>query len=142
MPSRRRCLTRLRCCARRRRGEALEAAQEAVRIRRQLAEARPDAFLPDLAMSLGAKSQCLRALERHADALADLEEAIRSLTPRFRHIPRAHGCLMGALVRDYVAAAGALDRHPDMALLAPVLEVFERLQREPPEEGASAPAGE
>jgi tetratricopeptide (TPR) repeat protein len=122
--------------------EALEAAQEAVRIRRQLSEARPDAFLPDLARSLGAKSQCLRALERYEDDLADLAEAIRVLTPYFCALPVAHRRLMGALVGDYVAAAEALDRHRDMALLAPVLEVFERLEQEAPEEGHSAPAGE
>jgi len=34
------------------RGEALEAAREAVRLRRGLAEANPAAFLPDLAGSL------------------------------------------------------------------------------------------
>jgi hypothetical protein len=32
--------------------ESFRCRREAVEIRRQLAEARPDAFLPDLAMSL------------------------------------------------------------------------------------------
>ena len=36
-----------------RREEALAAAQEAVDIYRRLAQTRPDAFLPDLATSLG-----------------------------------------------------------------------------------------
>ena len=35
-----------------RREEALAAVEEAVTIRRQLAQGRPDAFLPDLVMSL------------------------------------------------------------------------------------------
>ena len=42
-----------------RREEALAAIEEAVTIRRQLAEARPDAFLPDLAMSLNNQSSRL-----------------------------------------------------------------------------------
>ena len=39
-----------------RREEALAAIEEAVTIYRALAEARPDAFLPDLAMSLNNQS--------------------------------------------------------------------------------------
>ena len=44
-----------------RREEALAAIEEAVAIYRQLAEARPDAFLPDLAMSLNNQSNRLSA---------------------------------------------------------------------------------
>jgi hypothetical protein len=47
-----------------RREEALEKAQQAVSINEQLAQARPDAFLPDLARSLSVERDCLRALDR------------------------------------------------------------------------------
>ena len=59
-----------------RREEALAAIEEAVTIRRDLAAARPDAFLPDLATSLNNQSSCLADLGRREEALAAIEEAI------------------------------------------------------------------
>ena len=59
-----------------RREEALAAIQEAVTIRRQLAEARPDAFLPDLATSLNNQSLRLADLGRREEALAAIQEAV------------------------------------------------------------------
>ena len=59
-----------------RREEALAAIEEAVTIRRELAAARPDAFLPDLAMSLNNQSSRLSELGRREDALAAIEEAV------------------------------------------------------------------
>ena len=52
-------------------------AEEAVRLYRQLAAARPDAFLPDLAMSLNNLANMLSALGRREEALAQAEEAVR-----------------------------------------------------------------
>ena len=43
---------------------------------RTLAEARPDAFLPDLALSLNNLSNRLSELSRHEAALASIEEAV------------------------------------------------------------------
>ena len=60
-----------------RREEALAQAEEAVRIYGQLAEQRPDAFLPDLAMSLNNLANRLRDLGRREEALAQAEEAVR-----------------------------------------------------------------
>ena len=59
-----------------RREEALAAIEQAVTIRRQLAEARPDAFLPDLATSLNNLSNRLADLGRREEALAAIEEAV------------------------------------------------------------------
>jgi tetratricopeptide (TPR) repeat protein len=56
--------------------EALAAAEEAVRLRRSLAAARPDAFTPDLAGSLTNLAAILRELGRHAKALAAAEQAV------------------------------------------------------------------
>ena len=58
-----------------RREDALAAAQEATDIYRRLAAARPDAFLPDLAMSLNNLGGRLSELGRREDALAAAQEA-------------------------------------------------------------------
>ena len=59
-----------------RREEALAASQEAVDLYRQLAAARPDAFLPDLAMSLNNLGIRLSDLGRREEALAASQEAV------------------------------------------------------------------
>jgi len=64
-----------------RREQALAASEEAVAIRRRLAEARPDAFLPDLATSLNNLSNRLGELGRQEQALAASEEAARLRGP-------------------------------------------------------------
>lgn len=56
--------------------EALKASTEAVGFYRELAEARPDAFRPDLAASLTNQTLILRALERRDEALKTITEAI------------------------------------------------------------------
>jgi hypothetical protein len=68
-----------------RREDALAAVEESVAIRRELAQARPDAFQPDLAMSLGNLSNGLAGLGRREDALATAEEA----TDIYRELARA-----------------------------------------------------
>jgi tetratricopeptide (TPR) repeat protein len=60
-----------------RREDALAAAEEAVRLYRALAAARPDAFAPNLAASLNNVANGLSALGRREDALAAAEEAVR-----------------------------------------------------------------
>jgi tetratricopeptide (TPR) repeat protein len=60
-----------------RREDALTAIEEAVKIRRALAAARPDAFLPDLAGSLNNQSNLLRDVGRREDALTAIEEAVK-----------------------------------------------------------------
>ncbi len=59
-----------------RREAALQAIEEAVTIRRSLAAARPDAFLPDLAASLNNLSNRLSDLGRREAALQAIEEAV------------------------------------------------------------------
>jgi tetratricopeptide (TPR) repeat protein len=59
-----------------RREEALAAVEEAVTAYRPLAEARPDAFLPDLAMSLNNLADILAALKREPEADAARIEAV------------------------------------------------------------------
>lgn len=61
-----------------RREEALKAVKEAVDIHRELAEAWPDEFLPDLARSLSNLSSCLLAFGRgrREEALKAVKEAV------------------------------------------------------------------
>ncbi|MGH6678176.1 MAG: tetratricopeptide repeat protein, partial [Bradyrhizobium sp.] len=59
-----------------RREDALRAAEEAVGLRRALAAARPDAFIPDLARSLNNLANRLSNLGRREDALRTAEEAV------------------------------------------------------------------
>ncbi|MDW7992902.1 MAG: tetratricopeptide repeat protein, partial [Anaerolineae bacterium] len=59
-----------------RREEALVATQEAAGIYRQLAQANPQAFLPDLAMSLNNLGNVLSALGRWEETLAATQEAV------------------------------------------------------------------
>jgi tetratricopeptide (TPR) repeat protein len=59
-----------------RREEALAQTLEAVRLHRQLARTRPDAFVPDLAMSLDNLANMLSNLGRREEALAQVQEAV------------------------------------------------------------------
>jgi tetratricopeptide (TPR) repeat protein len=59
-----------------RREHALEVSEETVAIRRRLAQARPDAFLPELATSLHNLGNRFSNLGRPQDALAAGEEAV------------------------------------------------------------------
>lgn len=56
--------------------EGMQAAEEAVRLRRPLAETRPDAFVPDLALSLNNLATVLSALGRREEAVTAAEEAV------------------------------------------------------------------
>ena len=110
-----------------RREEALAKAQEAVRIREQLAEARPDAFLPDLAMSCGARGMVLTEMGRRGDAADSFKQGVAALKPLFLRSPAVFRDLIGRLVRDYIQSSQSAGQAPDMALLEPVVEVFEKL---------------
>ena len=54
----------------------MQAAQEALEIRRRLAQDRPDAFLPDMAGSLNNLGNTLSALGRREEALQAAQEAV------------------------------------------------------------------
>ncbi len=115
-----------------RRADALAPAQEAVDLYRALAKLNPDAFQPALAMSLGTRGRILEANERLEEALASFAEGVRALTGPFQELPAAHAGRMARLVQDYLRLSEVLNQEPDEALLAPVVEVFTRLQNESP----------
>lgn len=80
-PERGRLLDNLsaRLCSLGRYEEALQAIEEAVAIRRELAARNPDAFASDLARSLLVCARILRALGRWEEAFSRLEEALSIL---------------------------------------------------------------
>jgi len=111
-----------------RREEALTHAQEAVALYRKLAAERPDAFLPDLAMSLGALGSCYRGQGQTRKAKEAFEEGLGKLSPLFLHLPEAFARLMAALCREYLSEVAALKEEPNPQLLGPVLETFAKMK--------------
>lgn len=68
--------------------ETLAATQEAVGPYRKLAQASPQAFLPDLATSLGAYGTALMRAERYAEAADAFEEGCAPWLPSTAVCPR------------------------------------------------------
>ena len=120
-----------------RREDALAAAEEAIDICRRLAAERPDAFLPNLAASLNNLGGCLSELGRREDALAAAEEAVTILAPFFLRLPAAHAQRMRVICRQYLELSQKVGVEPDAALLAPIVEAFQKLQG-PPDAGLSS----
>ena len=89
-----------------RREDALAAIEEAVTLRRELATARPDAFVPDLAMSLNNLSVRLAGLGRREDALAAIEEATGLYQVLATARPDAFGPDLAMLAEQPIGPAG------------------------------------
>ncbi|MFF2549122.1 ATP-binding protein, partial [Kitasatospora sp. NPDC058063] len=75
----------------RRPAEGLAAVQEAVGHYRTLAEANPDAYLPNLAGTLNNLSSRLGEVRRPAEGLAAIEEAVG----HYRTLAKANPSLFG-----------------------------------------------
>ncbi len=103
------------------REQALEAAQEAVELYRELAATRRDAFRPYLARSLSVMADCLENVGRDEEAIHAGEQAVATLSPYFVARPAAFLDLMRAMVRDYVRRCEKAGREPDTKLLEPIL---------------------
>ncbi len=103
-----------------RREEALRATQEAVGIYRRLAQENPQAFLPDLAMSLNNLGNRLSALGRREEALAACEEAVRTLLPFFQAFPAAFADWMQTMLGNYLWACLKAWKLPDWGLVEEV----------------------
>jgi tetratricopeptide (TPR) repeat protein len=108
-----------------RRDDALAAAQETVDIRRHLAQAWPDAFLSDLAVSLGAMSRVLADLERHREAARTATEALEVLAPFVENYPLAFRDVASALGADILRYCEAAGQQPDLALLDRVAKALD-----------------
>ena len=76
------------------------ATQEAVDLRRKLANARPDAYLPGLARSLAVRGTIERAEQDFERAAATFAEGLRLVLPLFSRNPRAYERLVNSLTKD------------------------------------------
>jgi len=108
-----------------RREEALTASEEAVAIRRTLAQDRPDAFLPDLALSVSVRGDQFRSLNRQNEAFSDYLEAVRLQAGQFLALPQAHADRMVTFLKDYIGLAQELSRDLDAGLLGPIFKKLE-----------------
>jgi len=97
--------------------EALAACKEAADIKRALAKDRPDAFVPDLARSLGQLSRILVATGRHAEAIHAAREGLEVIAPFAERLPHVFGDLADAVRRGYTEACEAGGRAPETGLL-------------------------
>jgi tetratricopeptide (TPR) repeat protein len=93
--------------------EALAVIEEAVAIRRALVDARPDAFLPDLAASLSNQTACLTALMRWEEALAAVEEAVTIYRALAEALPSAFADRYADMLDNQAATLTFLGREAD-----------------------------
>ena len=100
-----------------RREEALAASQEAVDFYRRLAQARPDAFMPDLAMSISVTSDALAALDQQAEAAQAADQALEILAPFVERYPDTYGRLARKVMADVLRYSEAAAQAPNEALL-------------------------
>lgn len=106
---------------------ALEAAEEAARLRRALAKTRPAVFTPELVRSLWISSSLYTKARQPEAAHSALREGLERLRA-FALPSAALESMTTGLVQSYVSNCKTLGHKPDMTLLAPVLEMFKRLQ--------------
>ena len=70
----------------------------------------------------------LEELDRKEEAVTADEQAISAMAPYFAAHPQSFAHRMMPIARDYVRRCEALGRDPDEQLLAPIVEVLNRMQ--------------
>ena len=95
---------------------------------RKLSASRPEAFLPDLAMSLTTLGMMQSELGQHPAALASTQEALDALWPFFLRLPAAHERLTAIVFSNLRRYLAALNREPSAALLERIAR-FDVLRR-------------
>ena len=113
------------------RAEALASIEQAVTIYRDLARSQPDAFLPDLATSHGAWGNILKTSGAPTEAIEKFAEGLRLITPLAQKLREAHLPLAQTLANAYREACQSAAMEPDLALLQPIINLFQDL---PPKE--------
>ena len=116
------------------REDALAANDEAVTIYRQLARSQPDAFLPDLAMSLNNQSGGLSGVGRRKDALAAIEEAITIYRQLARSQPDAFLPGLANSLNNQSRCLSELGWHEDaLAAIEQAITIRRELARSEPD---------
>ena len=113
------------------RAEALASIEQAVTIYRDLARSQPDAFLPNLATSHGAWGNILKTSGAPTEAIEKFAEGLRLITPLAQKLREAHLPLAQTLANAYREACQSAAMQPDLALLQPIINLFQNL---PPKE--------
>jgi tetratricopeptide (TPR) repeat protein len=106
--------------------EALTVAEEAVRLHRALAMARPDAFDPDLAGSLNNLANSLSELGRHEEALTAAEEAVLHFRALVAERPDAFIPGLASSLNNLATMVSALGRHEEALTAAEEAVRFRR----------------
>ena len=119
------------------RADALRSIGEAVAIRRKLADANPDAFLPSLAISFGAWGRVLREDEPQL-AAEKFGEGLQIIAPFVTALPQAHLRVAAMLAQDYRGACEAAGIDMDESVV-PALETIAAFINEGAGEGESPP---
>ena len=87
-----------------------------------------------MATAYGARSNIYVDTRRLHDALNSLSQGIRVLFPLFQRQSLLISERMVMLVDNYIDLAHRLGKSPDERLLAPVMEIFDKLQKQIEEE--------
>ncbi|MDP9403373.1 MAG: tetratricopeptide repeat protein, partial [Actinomycetota bacterium] len=117
-----------------RRDEALAAAQEAVDLYRRLAEAAPQAFLPDLATSLNNLAAFLSGMGRRDKALTAAQEAVDLYRRLAEAAPQAFLPNLAMSLNNLAASLSGMGRR-DEALTAAqeAVDLYRRLAEAAPQ---------
>ena len=97
----------------------MEAAEEAVAIRRELAAISPDVFGPELAVSLAVLANCLEKAHHSEDAVIANEAAIATLSEAFLAHPEALAPRMVPMVVQYLSRCAQMDGRSMMGCCVP-----------------------
>jgi hypothetical protein len=102
----------------------VRSSQEAVDSYRKLAALRPEAFLPNLAISLNSLGNGQSALSQPEAALASVEAAFEAIWPSYVRLPAAFEHNTGVILANLRRHFAALGRPPSPNLLQRI-ETFE-----------------
>lgn len=116
------------------REEALAKSQEAVRIYEQLAQARPDMFLTNLAVSLNTLVVALSHLDRREETLAKARESVRIRQQLAQARPGASVPDLAGSLNNLANALSALGRREEALTTAQEAErIYEQLAKTQPD---------
>ncbi len=122
--------------------EALAASEEAVAIRRRLAEQNPQAYAPDLAMSLNNLAADLADLGRREEALAAAEEAAGLYRRLAEQNPQAYAPDLAMSLNNLAADLADLGRREEaLAAAEEAAGLYRRLAEQNPQAYAPYLAG-
>jgi tetratricopeptide (TPR) repeat protein len=100
----------------------------AVLLYERLAKVHPESMEPLLARTISLKRNCLYATHSPHTAAASAA-AVKLLSRHFLQQPQMHASLMSYIVQDYMEDMKAAGREPDRKLLAPIIQVLNKVKK-------------